>query len=100
MVFRAFGAHYLKNKISDPTVIKAWETAAHYQMLHAMPLMYIGNKATLLPAGYMMTAGIICFSGSIYAMTLLPEYKKKLAIITPIGGSLLIAGWLTIAWLW
>ena len=65
-----------------------------------MPLMYIGNKATLQPAGYMMAAGVLLFSGSIYAMTLYPQYKKQLAVFTPVGGSLLISGWLTVAWLW
>jgi uncharacterized membrane protein YgdD (TMEM256/DUF423 family) len=69
-------------------------------MLHAMPLMYAGNKATLRPAGIMLTAGIILFSGSIYAMTLFPKYKQQLGALTPIGGTLLVSAWLTIAWLW
>lgn len=79
--------------------MKNWETAAHYQLLHAMPLIFIGNKATLRPAALLMTFGVVLFSGSIYALSLKPEWRS-LAIATPVGGSLLVSSWLAIAALW
>jgi uncharacterized membrane protein YgdD (TMEM256/DUF423 family) len=44
VVFGAFGAHVLKNKIADPSRLANWSTAAHYQACFD-PLEGIGIAA-------------------------------------------------------
>jgi uncharacterized membrane protein YgdD (TMEM256/DUF423 family) len=87
----AFGAHALGNL--EPKLLKTWETAAHYHLVHSVALLvaaYTGRShaATLLAAG----TGI--FSGSLYALVLTGQ--RKLGAITPVGGLLMIAGWLSL----
>lgn len=96
----AFGAHALKEKLSE-RYLAIWETAVQYQMFHAIGLLVIGVLASsallgqntqLNWAGYLILAGIIIFSGSLYALSL--SGIGVLGAITPIGGVLFIVGWI------
>merc|ERR1711879_1038875 len=92
----AFGAHGLKKHISDQKLISAWETAAHYQLLHSVVLCLLSFTPKVSPlTGYLLTSGITLFSGSIYLLVL--TKLKFLGPVTPIGGLLLIASWVSLA---
>jgi uncharacterized membrane protein YgdD (TMEM256/DUF423 family) len=91
----AFGAHGLEGKITDK-YLAIWEKATQYQMYHALGLLVIGvlsgtTSLNLNVAGWLMTAGIIFFSGSLYILAV--TQIKVLGAITPIGGVLFIAAW-------
>ena len=100
----AFGAHGLRGLLETAPDgaqrLQWWQTAAQYQLAHALAL---GLMATLAPriagrasnlAGWLFTAGIVLFSGSLYAMTL--TGVRALGAVTPIGGACLLGGWLAI----
>ncbi|PIC57741.1 hypothetical protein CSV80_07320 [Sporosarcina sp. P12(2017)] len=98
--FGAFGAHALKDRLSEH-YLAIWETAVQYQMFHAIALLAIGilMSSTLLGpstqlswAGYLILAGIMIFSGSLYVLSL--SGIGILGAITPIGGVAFIAGWI------
>ena len=96
VVLGAFAAHGLKNHL-DENWLNAFQTGVHYQMLHALALILICLLARTLPhsmwnwsAGFMM-AGILCFSGSLYALAL--TGIKWFGPITPLGGLFFIVGW-------
>lgn len=100
VAFGAFGAHALKEKLSEH-YLAVWETAVQYQMFHALALIAVGilmspslfGSVTLLSwAGYLILAGIIIFSGSLYVLSL--TGIGILGAITPIGGVAFIAGWI------
>ena len=98
VLFGAFGAHGLKNMGLDATLITTFETAARYQFYHALSLMIIfvlshhALKLSLLNySGWLMTAGTLLFSGSLYLYVL--SGIKAFAMITPIGGVLLVIAW-------
>ncbi len=86
----AFGAH----GASGPAV--EWlKTGAHYQLLHAVAAIAVLRIEARGPAWLFLAGGLI-FGGSLYLMALgLPRW---LGAVTPIGGVLLIAGWLWLAW--
>ncbi|KAI7785941.1 membrane protein [Diaporthe eres] len=90
----AFGAHGLKQRISDPAKIASWSTAAQYQILHSIALLVARDNP--IAAG-LFTAGMTMFSGSIYALVLNPAQFKFLGPVTPLGGLCLIGGWLALA---
>ena len=96
----AFGAHILKNRLSVDD-LATFETAARYQMYHALALLAVANLAytrpsgTVSAAGWCILLGIVLFSGSLYGLTL--GGWNWLGPITPIGGLLLLAGWLMLA---
>ena len=93
----AFGAHFLKHWLSADG-LTTFETAARYQMYHALALLAISVLAygrpsvTVSAAGWCMLLGIVLFSGSLYGLTL--GGWMWLGPITPLGGLLLMAGWL------
>ena len=100
VIFGAFGAHALEEKLSEK-YLAIWETAVQYQMFHALGLILIGilmSSSLLGPitqltwAGYLLLAGIIIFSGSLYVLSL--SGIGILGAITPIGGVAFIAGWI------
>jgi uncharacterized membrane protein YgdD (TMEM256/DUF423 family) len=93
----AFGAHALKAAL-DPVRLGWWQTAVQYQMWHGVALVAI---AALPVAGRRrsaaaLTLGTILFSGTLYAMAL--TGLRWLGAVTPLGGLLLMAGWLLLAW--
>jgi len=79
-----------------------WETAAHYHLTHALALGMVAYLATRSPgmsatlAGWVMLAGIVLFSGSLYVMTL-TENRSLGASLVPLGGTLLLVGWVLAA---
>lgn len=101
VAFGAFGAHALKALLS-PYSLVVYHTAVDYHMWHAIGLLIIGvlqqqNPSNLLrKAGWFMFAGIIIFSGSLYALSL--TGIKLLGAITPVGGVCLLIAWLLLAY--
>ncbi len=97
----AFGAHGLENML-DVKAIGTFETGVKYQMYHALFLMILGGFNLLVEERkklvyYFVVAGVICFSFSIYLLATneLSSFDfKKIALITPIGGVLLVTGWI------
>ena len=97
----AFGAHGLKEKI-DSRSLEVFETAARYQMYHALAILAVGLLATLgRPvaslnlAGWSFLVGTLIFSGTLYGLS--TSGLKWLGAITPIGGVALIVGWFALA---
>ncbi|EPD51220.1 DUF423 domain-containing protein [Paenisporosarcina sp. FSL H8-0542] len=102
VAFGAFGAHALKEKLSEK-YLAIWDTAVQYQMYHAIGLIVIGilmssniigNVSQLSWAGYLMLAGIVIFSGSLYVLSL--SGIGILGAITPIGGVAFLAAWVLV----
>ncbi len=97
----AFGAHALKKTLT-PDLMAVYETAVHYHIYHALGLIAIGLVALHLPAtaflhwaGVLMAAGLVLFSGSLYALSL--SGIRWLGAITPIGGTAFLVAWLLLA---
>lgn len=96
----AFGAHGLKAHASAE-MVAIWETGARYHLIHALALVATGWACERWPgaltggAGWLFLAGIVVFSGSLYALAL--TGIRTLGAITPIGGLCLIAGWVCLA---
>ncbi|MDX2089171.1 MAG: DUF423 domain-containing protein [Kofleriaceae bacterium] len=93
----AFGAHGLREKL-EPRALEIFETAARYQMYHALAMILCGVITTrsATTAGWVIQAGIVVFSGSLYALSL--SGVKALGAITPLGGLAFIVGWALLAW--
>ena len=98
----AFGAHGLKNHLSDADM-SIYGTAVDYHMWHALGLGFIGLLTERYPesrcltwAGGLMLAGIAIFSGSLYLLSL--SGLRWLGMITPIGGLSFMAAWALTAW--
>ena len=92
----AFGAHALREKV-EPRLLEVFETAARYQMYHALALFVVAWMVSRTPgtlttaSGWLFVAGTVLFSGSLYAMTF--TGIRALGAITPLGGVCFIAGW-------
>jgi uncharacterized membrane protein YgdD (TMEM256/DUF423 family) len=92
----AFGAHALKARLS-PDLLDVFETAARYQMYHALALFAAAWAVTRWPgpwavrAGWLFVAGTLLFSGSLYALAL--SGVRWLGAVTPFGGAAFLAGW-------
>ena len=96
VIFGAFAAHALRARLT-PEQLGWWQTGVHYQLAHALALLVIPALPLRRPAvpAALFTTGSIIFSGTLYAMALgLPQW---LGAITPVGGLLLIAGWIALA---
>ena len=102
VLFGAFGAHGLKTRVSSDD-LGIFETAVRYQMYHSLGILFIStlgitksfpDNILLIPT-YLMVAGIIIFSGSLYILVL--TSTRWLGAITPIGGGLLIFSWFLLA---
>jgi uncharacterized membrane protein YgdD (TMEM256/DUF423 family) len=95
----AFGAHTLRDAISTH-YLNIFETGVRYQMYHSFGLFISGwaldryNDTYFRFAGWMFVAGILLFSGSLYALVL--TGSEWLGAITPLGGVSFLAGWLLI----
>ena len=100
IIFGAFGAHALQKTLSE-NQLKSFETGVKYQMYHAIVLLILGFKFETItaPIYWCFTLGVIFFSFSIYGLVLSDAKGKKMKFlgpITPIGGLLLVAGWVLI----
>lgn len=101
IIIGAFGAHALK-KIFNEEQLKNFEIGVKYQMYHALLLVIIGFNIAYITSYenllfYSLTFGIVLFSFSIYGLCISSARNKKLKIlgpITPIGGLLLLLGWI------
>jgi uncharacterized membrane protein YgdD (TMEM256/DUF423 family) len=97
----AFGAHALRD-IVTPDRLVVWETAARYQMYHALGLIVVSYLAAQKDAGparlagWLFVAGTLLFSGSLYLLTV--TGITWLGAVTPLGGVAFLVGWLSIAW--
>ena len=94
----AFGAHGLKNSVSIQQ-LEWWQTATLYWFIHGLGLLLVGilirlNYTTQTTA-WLLQIGALIFAGSLYTMTL--GAPRWFGAITPIGGVLMIAGWLWLA---
>jgi uncharacterized membrane protein YgdD (TMEM256/DUF423 family) len=95
----AFGAHLLKSRL-DESSLSLFDTAARYQLLHAVALLasawicreWPGVAARLAPRFF--AAGIVLFSGSLYALAF--GAPRLVGAITPIGGALFLIAWICI----
>ena len=93
----AFGAHALEGAVTDPELMAIWRTASLYHLVHAVALLGVAaHPGSPKWAGRLFTLGIAIFSGSLYTLVLTDV--RWLGAITPIGGTCLIAGWLTLIW--
>lgn len=97
----AFAAHGLKT-ILDAQQLALFETAARYQMYHALALLVVGilasvrqfSESLLKLAAFAFILGIFLFCGSLYALAL--SGITWLGAITPLGGTAFLAGWLAL----
>lgn len=100
IILGAFGAHALK-KIFTPEQIASFETGVKYQMYHAIVLLIIGTQLPLVNSlevvmVWLFIIGTLLFSFSIYGLSISSAKGNKIKIlgpITPLGGLLLVAGW-------
>jgi uncharacterized membrane protein YgdD (TMEM256/DUF423 family) len=96
----AFGAHALADRL-DAARLATWETAARYHLYHSLALILLGvvqarwPSPLLAASGWLFTAGIVIFGGTVYALAL--GGPRWLGAITPLGGLAFIAGWLVLA---
>ena len=96
----AFGAHALRDRLA-PDLLAVFETAARYQMYHALGLLAVAWVAARWPgppaqwAGWLFVAGTVLFSGSLYALAL--SGVRWLGAITPLGGAAFLDGWICLA---
>jgi uncharacterized membrane protein YgdD (TMEM256/DUF423 family) len=105
VILGAFGAHALK-AVLTPEQLASFNTGVRYQISHAIVLLFLFlliekyNSKQLKIASSLIFWGTILFSGSIYLLTLKNilalEFLKFAGPITPIGGALIISGWLFI----
>jgi len=97
----AFGAHSLKATLPTEMLI-VFETAARYQMYHALALCAVGWASHQYPhvalrtAGWLFVLGILLFSGSLYALAF--SGARWLGALTPVGGLAFLAGWALLGW--
>jgi uncharacterized membrane protein YgdD (TMEM256/DUF423 family) len=97
VAFGAFGAHALKSRLT-PEMLGVFETGVRYQMYHTLALLivaaaigHIGTARLLVMAGWFFFAGILLFSGSLYALAL--TGVGILGAVTPFGGLMFLIGW-------
>ena len=98
VILGAFGAHGLKARISGD-MMAVYHTATLYHAIHALGLLAIGLVAAWAPdsgylksAGWVMLAGIVLFSGSLYVLSV--TGARWVGAITPIGGVAFIIAWI------
>ena len=97
----AFAAHGLKGKL-PPDLFEVFEVGARYHMYHALALIAVAWASTRWPggattaAGWFFVAGIVLFSGSLYALAV--TGIRPLGAITPLGGVCFLVGWVLLGW--
>lgn len=98
VAFGAFGAHALRGTL-DPAALAIWQTAVSYLFWHvlaAFAALHAAEAArTARVAAMLFLAGAIVFSGTLFALAL--GAPRGFGAITPLGGTLLIAGWIALA---
>jgi uncharacterized membrane protein YgdD (TMEM256/DUF423 family) len=101
VILGAFGAHTLRAHLT-PQQLATFHTGVEYHVYHALGLLGVAFAASLLPgsalvraSGWLMLAGIVLFSGSLYALSL--SGLRWLGAITPFGGTAFIVAWVLLA---
>ncbi len=95
----AFAAHGLRGKLA-PELLSAFQTGVQYQMFHTMALLSVllllmrVESVWLLTAAGAFVLGMVCFSGSLYMLA--TTGVKWFGPVTPLGGLMLMAGWLAL----
>lgn len=97
VILGAFGAHALKASLEAKGLLDTYKTAVLYHFLHSLFILGISfspfhTSIVISRIGTITLAGILCFSGSLYGLTVLDW--TWLGPITPIGGLLLIGAWI------
>lgn len=94
----AFGAHALRG-VLDARGSELWRTAVDYHVWHALALAVaagLGHGRSRRLAMFAFAAGIVLFSGSLYALAL--GAPRWVGILTPFGGLAFVVGWLALGW--
>ncbi|MBI1766740.1 MAG: DUF423 domain-containing protein [Bacteroidetes bacterium] len=93
----AFGAHALKNLLTQNGRIETYELAVRYQFYHALAILFVGIlmerfvNSGMQWSSLLLSVGVLLFSGSLYVYAL--TNIKGFAMVTPIGGLFLLMGW-------
>jgi uncharacterized membrane protein YgdD (TMEM256/DUF423 family) len=94
----AFGAHGLKARMTAE-MLAVYQTGVHYHLFHALGLLAVGlvvtqisDSAYLRWSGWLMLAGIVLFSGSLYVLSV--SGLRWLGMVTPFGGISFIVAWI------
>ena len=106
VILGAFGAHALKGTLL-PEQLATFETGVRYHFYHAFAILLVDllvhfrKNNLLLAAGWLFIAGIICFSGSLYALSLRGMMSPSVSVswlgpVTPLGGAFFVFGWGTL----
>jgi len=102
VAFGAFGAHGLKQRLSVD-MLAVYQTGVQYHFYHALGLIAVGLLLLHLPksrlivlSGWLMLAGIVLFSVSLYALSL--TGLRGLGMITPFGGVAFLSAWALLAY--
>lgn len=96
----AFGAHGLRQRV-DAAALANWETAARYQLVHALLLLLVARvideEATPSArwSARLLVIGMLLFCGSLYALAL--GAPRWFGAIAPLGGSALVCAWIALA---
>jgi uncharacterized membrane protein YgdD (TMEM256/DUF423 family) len=98
----AFGAHALKDRLA-PDLMVVFQTAVQYHFWHALGLLGVGillaqkpDDGALAAAAWLLVAGLLLFSGSLYALAL--TGVRGFGAMTPLGGIAFLAGWAALVW--
>jgi uncharacterized membrane protein YgdD (TMEM256/DUF423 family) len=98
----AFGAHALRAKV-PPERLVIFETGVRYLMYHALALIGVawlvsapGARTAASLAAWSFLAGVVLFSGSLFALTLTGQ--RRWGAVTPIGGLAFLVGWAAVLW--
>lgn len=97
----AFGAHALRARLA-PELLAVYQTGVQYHLVHAVALLAVGvwrergGPALAATAAQLFAAGIVLFSGSLYALA--ASGVRVFGAITPFGGAAFLAGWVLLFW--
>jgi len=102
VLFGAFGAHALADTLESSGYTLVWQTAVDYQFWHALGLVLVGlllhsafiGKRSAFVCIVSMALGVLCFSGSLYALAL--GGPRFLGPVTPLGGLFFLVAWITL----
>lgn len=102
VAFGAFGAHSLKQTLAADMLV-VYQTGVQYHFYHALGLIAVGlvllhfpKSRPIVLSGWLMLAGIVLFSVSLYALSL--TGIRGLGMITPFGGVAFLSAWALLAY--